>query len=264
MSIYRGFPMISPFKLFAVAAFAIAPLAAGAGTINAAGTYDLSNINFESLAQRGIWTGGSGLVSGGDASNLWDVESGGGTFTINTDDTAMLMGVATNIGTDGALNTDLQFTYSLQFDFVSDLIADPQVGYCQFGGPKAPCASAPPNVSILDWDFFNLTSGSFDFLGAYSAVEYVITDRSGGTHKAQAGKNAMALIADDQNGFSMWFDASLKSGQTSTTISPYTFSNKNGDFNVYISPSPVPLPAAGWLLIAGLGGLAAMKRRETA
>ncbi len=27
-------------------------------------------------------------------------------------------------------------------------------------------------------------------------------------------------------------------------------------------PSPVPLPAAGWMLIAGVGGLAAMKRRK--
>lgn len=29
------------------------------------------------------------------------------------------------------------------------------------------------------------------------------------------------------------------------------------------NPTPVPLPAAGWLLIAGLGGLAAMKRRKS-
>ena len=29
-------------------------------------------------------------------------------------------------------------------------------------------------------------------------------------------------------------------------------------------PDPVPLPAAGWMLIAGLGGLVAMRRRKTA
>ncbi len=28
-------------------------------------------------------------------------------------------------------------------------------------------------------------------------------------------------------------------------------------------PSPIPLPAAGWMLIAGIGGLAAMRRRKT-
>lgn len=30
-----------------------------------------------------------------------------------------------------------------------------------------------------------------------------------------------------------------------------------------ISATPVPLPAAGWLLLAGLGGIAAMKRRKS-
>ena len=29
-------------------------------------------------------------------------------------------------------------------------------------------------------------------------------------------------------------------------------------------PSPIPLPAAGWLLLLGVGGLAALKRRKTA
>jgi hypothetical protein len=33
---------------------------------------------------------------------------------------------------------------------------------------------------------------------------------------------------------------------------------------VFDAPSPVPLPAAGWMLIAGLGGLAAMGRRRKA
>ena len=31
-----------------------------------------------------------------------------------------------------------------------------------------------------------------------------------------------------------------------------------------VTVSPVPLPAAGWLLIAGIGGLAALRRRKTA
>ncbi|MEM6759927.1 MAG: VPLPA-CTERM sorting domain-containing protein [Pseudomonadota bacterium] len=30
------------------------------------------------------------------------------------------------------------------------------------------------------------------------------------------------------------------------------------------NPNPVPLPAAGWMLIAGMGGLVAMRRRKTA
>lgn len=243
------------------------PIAAFAAPINALGTYDLANIDFEALAPRGVWTGGSGLVSGNGASNLWDVESGGGTFTINADNTARLTGVATNIGTNGALKTDLQFTYDLVFNFVSDLVANPQAGYCQFGGPKIACSNpaTPANVSVLDWDFFDLASGTFDFVGSYGMVSYDITDRSNGTHKGQAGKNANALIADDGNGFSMWFDATQKPGGIFAVNSGYTFAQTmNGDFNVNMAPSAVPLPAAGWMLIAGLGGLAAVKRRKRA
>ena len=33
--------------------------------------------------------------------------------------------------------------------------------------------------------------------------------------------------------------------------------------DVVVGPAPIPLPAAGWLLIAGIGGMAAMKRRKT-
>jgi hypothetical protein len=31
-----------------------------------------------------------------------------------------------------------------------------------------------------------------------------------------------------------------------------------------VAPSTVPLPAAGWLLVAGIGGIAAMRRRKSA
>ena len=67
----------------------------------------------------------------------------------------------------------------------------------------------------------------------------------------------------------MWFDAKLASGATSFSQAGYTFINKNGDFNTYLSEVPrntgvVPLPAAGWMLIAGVGGLAAAGRRKKA
>lgn len=54
-----------------------------------------------------------------------------------------------------------------------------------------------------------------------------------------------------------WFGGTLE----------YWTANKNDLSNYTIvgrSPSQIPVPAAGWLLIAGLGGLAAMRRRAKA
>ena len=48
------------------------------------------------------------------------------------------------------------------------------------------------------------------------------------------------------------------------------FFNKEGNdpglsnYGTISTPNVIPLPAAGWLLIAGLGGLAAVKRRKRA
>lgn len=40
-------------------------------------------------------------------------------------------------------------------------------------------------------------------------------------------------------------------------------SNITGSVTPFQSPVPIPLPAAGWLMLAGLGGLAAMRRRKS-
>ncbi|WP_420876405.1 VPLPA-CTERM sorting domain-containing protein [Roseovarius tolerans] len=38
----------------------------------------------------------------------------------------------------------------------------------------------------------------------------------------------------------------------------------HSELGIYANISAVPLPAAGWLMIAGIGGLAALRRRRKA
>jgi hypothetical protein len=58
-----------------------------------------------------------------------------------------------------------------------------------------------------------------------------------------------------------WFSSDLQtpSGQTAGLSNITLFATRNPT-----TPPVVPLPAAGWLLVGGLAGLAALKRRRTA
>lgn len=64
------------------------------------------------------------------------------------------------------------------------------------------------------------------------------------------------------------FDGIARSIDFGGTVNQIGFDNITfgsvtpGDTGGTGGPSPIPLPAAGWLLIAGLGGLAAMSRRR--
>ncbi|HTV52914.1 MAG TPA: VPLPA-CTERM sorting domain-containing protein [Steroidobacteraceae bacterium] len=67
-----------------------------------------------------------------------------------------------------------------------------------------------------------------------------------------------------QYAYCTWY--SLTSGQLSGVAESITFGSSNGasEFTEFdgLSVNAVPLPAAGWLLMSGLGGVAAMARRR--
>ena len=64
------------------------------------------------------------------------------------------------------------------------------------------------------------------------------------------------------NGLIVWGENNWPGG--SSTNGHLTLKNNNDGVNVYVSVQPVPLPAPAFLLLGGLGGIAALRRRKTA
>lgn len=56
--------------------------------------------------------------------------------------------------------------------------------------------------------------------------------------------------------FSFWF--------SEQTGGPDSFTLSSAKLEIYGTVAPIPLPAAGWLMLAGIGGLAALRRRRRA
>jgi hypothetical protein len=78
---------------------------------------------------------------------------------------------------------------------------------------------------------------------------------SGGTFKATAS----TTITNLANSY-----LSAAASFTGSSAWNLTFLESTTGRQNLVTVSPVPLPAAGWLLIAGIGGLAALRRRKTA
>lgn len=139
-----------------------------------------------------------------------------------------------------------------------------------------------------------LTNDDFGF-GSYS-WSYLGKDDGGSTGSVQAdvGSTTGSWSADFGSGFTASvFSVLLKAGNAYSVflfdITPSTGSAFAGTFDTQLAglvngggtgqdlshlevagvftgapPSPIPLPAAGWMLLAGIGGIAALKRRRKA
>lgn len=225
------------------------PITATAGMLEA-GDYKILDYN----EHRSVWTpgGGDGFVAG--TKNWSFLEDA--IFSYDPDGaspTAVLSATAEAVG-----HSNLFLDFHLEFD----VSTSGNTPFCRSAlrlgdGTKA---CDPMKMDFSDWTYFSMITGTATGVGALAGMEFKLT--SNPMHNPQAGIGANAKD-DHELGFSMWFTWERTGDEHAGgyLANEYGKGDINSDLE-YIDP--VPLPAAGWMLIAGLGGLAAAGRRKAA
>ncbi len=230
-------------KLLATACFVASASAAQAGNISYdASSYDTVEGSHSIWIQTGI--AGLGTDFNFDPTGIFDTDMA---------NWGRLYG---SVFAAGEEDPDNGFT--IDFSYNGD--TDARTGFKNGGGGF--------DGGVLDPSiyFLNMTGGTMTGFGSLlDGVELSVTRKPyDGTLATQIGEGA-----NDKNGefgLSNWFMVEC------VVCSPSIFEQVNGsqgDVNINLAATdrqvePVPLPAAGWLLLASVGGLAAAKRRKTA
>jgi len=211
----------------------------------------------------GLATGASAATLSGDSSGVFTGENG---------DNASFAGNVLTWPTDG---DDDKSTLTIDnFNFSEPVpigVSQVQVGQLIWFNASSPASVTPDEFTATGDIELNFTSPS----GA------VGTQMASFTIENTANPEGDLITAMALDGFDFDFTLPLDLGSgVSVTgftadlvgLSPGTFANglwsnpenTTSTLGIYANIAAVPLPAAGWLLLAGLGGLAAVRRRRKA
>lgn len=161
--------------------------------------------------------------------------------------------------TIGGTATTTLLSYSSDDGFASSM-TDPASDLASCGTTVDFTACGPSDHgSVFDFALADLGAGeSYTFTIFYGgAANKAAADAALGAVGAELYSYGWSGTDKDQDGFN-------DSTGAATPTFIFAFKGVGGTVVIPPNPSAVPLPAAGWLMIAGLGGLAAMGRKRKA
>ncbi|WP_300032094.1 VPLPA-CTERM sorting domain-containing protein [uncultured Roseobacter sp.] len=221
----------------------------------------------DGFAATSVTTGGNdhtvwlpGLIGGVDA--YWQFEGGAGSFVTRDDKASATL--------DGRIinNKDsmLQLDVAVEFNRLDP--DQPGGGGTKNGGLDSSLSAAEKQAIKDTWSFYDMTSATLTGVAGTLLDGLTLTL----TSYPLAPKDIPFQLGESANDKNQGYGGAGWFTWVATTTSDYagpavrstgdTGAGRHGDFNLNLTA--VPLPAAGWMLIAAFGGLGVMRARKKA
>ena len=218
------------------------------------------------------WTATSAIGAGADHS-LW-ISTGigagigtdfdfvaGGAFKIFDDGTGTLTG---QVESQDSAGSGFAVSFDYDSDFSGNTVTNPVF------------KSEHGSVETSDTFYMDMEGGSLTGFGLLAGLNLNVSRMpADGRFATQIGSGtATENGANNKNnefGMANWFFVTIDgtptcavcSNNSALTSIASTAGGVQGDVNINLTPSPVPLPASGLLLLAAAGGLTGLRRRKS-